>query len=55
MAEVPPTRDFWEDAATLYEQIVDDGGDPEIDQAFGLNERTLETVRTVVWKRERST
>ena len=30
------------------------GGDPEIDPAFGLNERTLETARVVVWKRERS-
>ena len=54
MAEVSPTRDLWEDAANLYEQIVDDGGDPEIDPAFALNERTLETVRTIVWKRERS-
>lgn len=54
MNEAPQPEDFWEEAADMYEQIVEDGGDPEIDPAFGLNERTLETARVVVWKRERS-
>jgi hypothetical protein len=54
MTEGLPTRDFWEEAANMYERIVDDGGDPEIDPAFGLNERTLETVQSIVSKRERS-
>lgn len=54
MIEASQPRDFWNDAANIYEQIVEDGGDPEIDPAFGINERTLETVRLGIWKRERS-
>lgn len=54
MIEALQPKDFWRDAADLYEQIVEEGGDPEIHSAFGLNERSLDTVRLIVWRRQRS-
>ncbi len=53
MTDASHAEAFWEDAADKYEQIVADGGDPEIDPAFSLNQRNLETVRLIVGKRER--